>query len=117
MIRSRYRQSAQRAAATIISAAGTAVTRGRKISGHRVTPTTASAAWSQCRRGLENSVNVVTAHLLGGGINTDPERSLDEVCATAVAAKIYNECIRYYPFVLGAQPVRMIDLAAFYGRQ
>jgi penicillin-binding protein 1A len=66
------------------------------------------------RRGLENSVNVVTAHLLGGGINTDPERSLDEVCATAVAAKIYNECIRYYPFVLGAQPVRMIDLAAFY---
>ena len=66
------------------------------------------------RRGLENSVNVVTAHLLDGGISVDPERSLDEVCATAVAAKIYNDCVRYYPFVLGAQPVRMIDLAAFY---
>ena len=66
------------------------------------------------RRGLENSVNVVTAHLLQGGINADPEKSLDEVCATAVAARIYNDCIRYYPFVLGAQPVRMIDLAAFY---
>ncbi len=66
------------------------------------------------RRGLENSVNMVTAHLLEGGIDADPERSLDEVCATAVAARIYNECVRYYPFVLGAQPVRMIDLAAFY---
>jgi membrane carboxypeptidase/penicillin-binding protein len=66
------------------------------------------------RRGLENSVNIVTAHLLDGGIETDPEKSLDDVCATAVAAKIYTECVRYYPFVLGAQPVRMIDLAAFY---
>ncbi len=66
------------------------------------------------RRGLENSVNVVTAHLLDGGIDADPEKSLDAVCATAVAAKIYPHCVRYYPFVLGAQPVRMIDLAAFY---
>ncbi len=66
------------------------------------------------RRGLENSVNIVTAHLLDGGISEDPEKSLDSVCATAVAAKIYSDCIRYYPFVLGAQPVRMIDLAAFY---
>ncbi len=29
-------------------------------------------------------------------------------------AQIYRECVRYYPFVLGAQPVRPIDLAAFY---
>jgi len=66
------------------------------------------------RRGLEHSVNVVTAHLLDGGIDADPTQSLDDVCATAVAAKIYPDCVRYYPFVLGAQPVRMIDLAAFY---
>jgi penicillin-binding protein 1A len=66
------------------------------------------------RRGLENSVNIVTAHLLDGGIDADPARSLDAVCATAKAAKIYTDCVRYYPFVLGAQPVRMIDLAAFY---
>ena len=66
------------------------------------------------RRGLENSINVVTAHLLDGGISDSPEKSLDSVCATAVAAKIYSECVRNYPFVLGAQPVRMIDLAAFY---
>src|SRR6476646_3082993 len=66
------------------------------------------------RRGLENSINIVTARLLDGGIETDPEKSLDDICATAVAAKIYADCVRYYPFVLGAQPVRMIDLAAFY---
>jgi membrane carboxypeptidase/penicillin-binding protein len=66
------------------------------------------------RRGLENSVNVVTAHILDGGIDDDPAKSLDDVCATAMAAKIYAQCVRYYPFVLGAQPVRMIDLAVFY---
>ncbi len=66
------------------------------------------------RRGLENSVNIVTARLLDGAINPDPAKSLDSVCATAVAAKIYKDCVRYYPFVLGAQPVRMIDLANFY---
>ncbi len=66
------------------------------------------------RRGLENSINVVTAHLLAGGIDADPVASLDEVCTTAKAAKIYTDCVRYYPFVLGAQPVHMIDLAAFY---
>ena len=58
------------------------------------------------RRGLENSVNVVTAHLLDGGIDDNPEKSLDDICATAVAAKIYSDCVRYYPFILGAQPVR-----------
>jgi membrane carboxypeptidase/penicillin-binding protein len=31
-----------------------------------------------------------------------------------MAAKIYSQCVRYYPFVLGAQPVRMIDIAGFY---
>ena len=66
------------------------------------------------RRGLENSVNVVTAHLLEGGIDANPEMSLDEICTTAIAAKIYRDCVPVFPFVLGAQPVRMIDLAAFY---
>ncbi|MGP0092880.1 MAG: penicillin-binding protein 1A [Xanthobacteraceae bacterium] len=66
------------------------------------------------RRGLENSKNLVTAHLLDGGIDEDPAASLDRVCELAVEARIYPECERYYPFVLGAQPVRPIDLAAFY---
>src|SRR5262249_17881683 len=42
------------------------------------------------RRGLENSMNLVTAHLLDGGIDGDPAQSLDDICATAKAAKIYT---------------------------
>ena len=66
------------------------------------------------RRGLEYSRNLITAHLLDGGIESDPAKSLDDVCATALKEKIYAHCLRYYPFVLGAQPVQMINLAAFY---
>ncbi|MFE1601696.1 penicillin-binding protein 1A [Methylobacterium sp. ID0610] len=66
------------------------------------------------RRGLEHSKNLVTAQLLRGGIAEKPEQSLQRVCDIALEAQLYAECERYYPFVLGAQPVRMIDLAAFY---
>jgi membrane carboxypeptidase/penicillin-binding protein len=66
------------------------------------------------RRALENSRNLATVHLLEGGIESTPEASLDRLCKLAVEAQIYRDCVRYYPFVLGAQPVRPIDLAAFY---
>ena len=66
------------------------------------------------RRALENSRNLATVHLLDGGIEKKPEASLNRLCDLAVEAQIYRECVRYYPFVLGAQPVRPIDLAAFY---
>jgi penicillin-binding protein 1A len=66
------------------------------------------------RRALENSRNLATVHLLDGGIAQEPEASLDRVCGLAEEAQIYRECERYYPFVLGAQPVRAVDLAAFY---
>ncbi len=66
------------------------------------------------RRGLENSKNLVTANLLDGGIDSDPRQSLARVCELAVDAQVYRECVAYYPFVLGAQPARMIDMAAFY---
>ena len=66
------------------------------------------------RRALENSRNLATVHLLEGGIENNPEASLNRLCNLAVEAQIYRECLRYYPFVLGAQPVRPIDLAAFY---
>jgi penicillin-binding protein 1A len=66
------------------------------------------------RRALENSRNLVTARLLDGAISSAPEDSLDRVCAIAMEAQLYGECVRYYPFVLGAQPVRMFDLAAVY---
>jgi len=66
------------------------------------------------RRALENSRNLATVGLLNGGIETTPEMSLDRVCELAQEAQLYAECQRYYPIVLGAQPVRLIDLAAFY---
>jgi penicillin-binding protein 1A len=66
------------------------------------------------RRALEQSKNMVTARLLDGGIDKDPRRSLELVCALAVEARIYSECMKNYPFVLGAQALRMINLASFY---
>jgi len=66
------------------------------------------------RRALENSRNLATVNLLDGGIDSDPHRSLDRICGLAIEAQIYRECVPYYPFVLGAQPVRPIDLAPFY---
>ena len=66
------------------------------------------------RRALENSRNLATVGLLDGGIESSPEQSLDRVCDLAQEAQLYAECLHYYPIVLGAQPVRLIDLAAFY---
>jgi membrane carboxypeptidase/penicillin-binding protein len=66
------------------------------------------------RSALENSRNLATVGLLEGGIASSAPASLDQICALAVELKIYKECQRYYPFVLGAQPVRPIDLAQFY---
>jgi membrane carboxypeptidase/penicillin-binding protein len=63
---------------------------------------------------LENSRNLATVNLLQRAIARTPEASLDRVCALAKEAQIYRECERYYPFVLGAQPARPIDIAAFY---
>jgi membrane carboxypeptidase/penicillin-binding protein len=66
------------------------------------------------RRALEMSKNLVTARLLDGGIAGEPSQSLDQVCKLAIEAHVYAKCERYYPFVLGAQPVRPVDLAGFY---
>ncbi len=49
-----------------------------------------------------------------GGIAPKAPASLKRVCEIALEAQIYAECEPYYPFVLGAQPVRMLDLAGFY---
>ena len=66
------------------------------------------------RRALENSKNLATAHLLDGGIAGSPPESLDKICAVAKEAQLYQICERYYPFILGAQPVRPLDMAVFY---
>ena len=66
------------------------------------------------RRALEQSKNLVTTRLLDGGIDKDPTKSLEQICELALEAKIYPECMKNYPFILGAQALRMIDLAGFY---
>jgi 1A family penicillin-binding protein len=66
------------------------------------------------RQALERSRNLATTHLFAEGIAESAKASLDKVCGLAIEAQIYPTCIRYYPFVLGAQPVRPIDLARFY---
>ncbi len=66
------------------------------------------------RRGLEFSKNLVNRAPSARGIAEKAPASLQKVCDLALEAQIYAECERYYPFVLGAQPVRMVDLAAFY---
>ncbi|HET7019942.1 MAG TPA: transglycosylase domain-containing protein [Xanthobacteraceae bacterium] len=66
------------------------------------------------RQAIENSRNLATVRLLDGGIEKKPEASLNRLCELATESQIYRECLGYYPFVLGAQPVRPIDLAAFF---
>lgn len=74
----------------------------------------AAGGLTTLRRALESSKNQVTARLLEGVIAPRPEDSLRRVCDLALEAGLYAECERYYPFVLGTQPVRLIDLAALY---
>jgi membrane carboxypeptidase/penicillin-binding protein len=66
------------------------------------------------RQALANSRNLATVNLLDGRIEDKPQKSLEKICTLALELQLYKECMHYYPFVLGAQPVRPIDLAAFY---
>lgn len=66
------------------------------------------------RRALEDSRNLATAQLMANGIESSAEKGLDRVCELAIEAQLYKQCSRFYPFILGAQPLRLIDLAAFY---
>jgi membrane carboxypeptidase/penicillin-binding protein len=66
------------------------------------------------RMALENSKNLVTARLLNA-IDVEPEESLKRVCTLALEAQLYKDCVNHYPFVLGAQPLRVLDIAALYG--
>jgi penicillin-binding protein 1A len=66
------------------------------------------------RKALENSRNLPTVHLLANGIASSPQAALNEVCTLARELQVYGHCVQFYPFVLGAQPVRPLDLARFY---
>ena len=66
------------------------------------------------RKALENSRNLATVHLMAEGIASTPEAGLKQICSLARELQVYVQCVHHYPFVLGAQPVRPIDIARFY---
>lgn len=66
------------------------------------------------RHGLEMSRNAVPAYLLKEIVPNDPALSLDLVRALAREIGVYKNPVRFYPFILGAQSVRPIDLAKLY---
>ena len=66
------------------------------------------------RKALENSRNLATVHLMAEGIASTPEAGLKQICSLARELQLYGQCVHYYPFVLGAHPVRPLDIARFY---
>lgn len=71
------------------------------------------------RRAIERSLNLPTVRLMAtmtpspnGG--DDPTRALDYIRQITHEIGIYQNPARLYPFVLGAQPVRLLDMAVAY---
>ena len=77
-------------------------------------PMAAAPASSRC--GADWRIRAISRprNLMANGIEDTPEQGLDRICELAMEAQLYKQCSRFYPFVLGAQPLRLIDLAAFY---
>ena len=65
------------------------------------------------RQAVEKSLNLPTARMMSSMAET-PFKGLQLVQDTTKDLGIYAEPINYYPFVLGAQPARLIDMAAAY---
>lgn len=68
------------------------------------------------RQGLEYSNNQVTARLLYEPEMGGPVRALDSIRNLCKEVRLCQgrEPVRFYPFIIGAQEVRLIDLASFY---
>ncbi len=65
------------------------------------------------RQALEQSLNLPTARMMAALGNT-PAEGLDYVRGITQDIGIYKTTERFYPFVLGAQPARLIDMAVAY---
>ncbi|NJL25446.1 MAG: glycosyl transferase, partial [Calothrix sp. SM1_5_4] len=78
------------------------------------------------RQAVEKSLNLPTARIMaciGGQVASeraraascnDPTAGLDYIRAVTQDLGIYKDPIRVYPFVLGAQPTRLIDMVSAY---
>lgn len=67
------------------------------------------------RQAIEQSLNRPTARIMGAlGPPGNPAAGLDYIQGITKELGIYKETERYYPFILGAQPARLIDMAVAY---
>jgi membrane carboxypeptidase/penicillin-binding protein len=73
----------------------------------------AEDSYKPLRAGLEGSINRMTANLLSM-IAPDPARSLDLALTEMRQCGLYAHIGRFYPNILGASDVSLIDLAACY---
>jgi membrane carboxypeptidase/penicillin-binding protein len=81
-------------------------------------PSNYSGEYSSChsmRYGLTRSKNVMTARLLKQ-MSESPRESLDFVRSISKDFGLYDDPIRQYPFVLGAQETSLLKLVTAYAR-
>jgi len=93
--------------------AATSTAQGKGLLDAEETKATAAAS-ARCGAASRTPRTSSPPNLLDGGIDRDPSQSLARVCELTLDAKIYSQCVSYYPFILGAQPARLIDMAAAY---
>lgn len=65
------------------------------------------------RTAIEKSLNLPTARI-AAALGETPAEGLDYVRGVAQSVGIYKSTERFFPFVLGAQPARVIDMAVAY---
>jgi penicillin-binding protein 1A len=65
------------------------------------------------RQAVEKSLNLPTARIMSEMGDTAPQ-GLDYVRGITQELGIYKQTVRFYPFVLGSQEARLIDLATAY---
>lgn len=65
------------------------------------------------RRAVELSLNLPTVRLMSE-MGRTPSEGLDFIQGVTQELGLYRQPLRYYPFVLGAQPTRLIDMAVAY---
>ncbi|MBX3023034.1 MAG: transglycosylase domain-containing protein [Bdellovibrionales bacterium] len=65
------------------------------------------------RYAVEKSLNLPTARIMAA-IGQTPTEGLDYIRGITHELGIYDNPLRVYPFVLGAQPTRLIDMAVAY---
>lgn len=65
------------------------------------------------RRAIEQSLNLPTVRMMAE-LGRTPSEGLDYVRGITQELGIYKNPTRYYPFVLGADPARLLDMASAY---